>query len=35
MFDSNRLIEINKKQLSEHQRNWSWDNAAAEFEKFL
>ena len=24
MFDSNRLIEINKKQLSEHQRNWSF-----------
>ena len=24
MFDSNKLIEINKKQLSEHQRNWSF-----------
>ena len=24
MFDSNQLIEINKKQLSEHQRNWSF-----------
>ena len=24
MFDSNRLIEINNKQLSEHQRNWSF-----------
>ena len=24
MFDSNQLNEINEKQLSEHQRNWSF-----------
>jgi L-rhamnose isomerase/sugar isomerase len=24
MFDSNQLTEINEKQLSEHQRNWSF-----------